>query len=604
MIKDFVRHIRRSIFPKIIAMFLLILLPLYTASLLVNQRGEDNVRKEITGSVQARAHYFSRSLEREIERLTQLQQQYVNDRDLMDLSASSAILNDFQISQAINGLYGRLQLLEASSPYIQSVSVHLSALNKTVTTKGFVLPLEREKFNHLKLTRSQSSGPVLVWSDRLFVRSVYPDRVYSEGQNPLYVLEAELSAEALREELARLLEPGGGAALLQGGGWRLSSEAAPGLASELSLALTSEDAAAATASQTASEPASLRLVRGEFLIVQTASSALNARLTVAAPERELFGPLRAYRLAFWALLALSVGAAVIFALWIFRYIHRPLLRLTKVFRQMESGNLELELDHRSEDEFRTVFEQFNRMVRKLRAAIDELYEQRLHIQRAELKQLQANIHPHFLYNTFYMIYRMAKVEDTDSVRKIARHLGDYFRFMTRNPGDEVPLALEVEHARNYLEIQAFRFGNRITASFGDIPPGCETLPVPKLILQPLIENAFHHGLEHKSRDGRLEVTLERDAGMLVIAVLDNGTPPAAEALAAWQARLERTEPAADAVTEVTGTVNVHRRLRLKFGPAAGVTVSLNDGGGVTAALRFPVQEGGEKERHVPTSDRG
>lgn len=579
----------QSIFPKIIAMFLLILLPLYTASLLVNQRGENNVREEIAGSMQTRTAFFNRSLEREIERLMQLEPQYVNDKDLMDLSVSSAILDDFQISQAINALYGNLQLLASSTPYVKSVSVHLAKLGKTISTDGFVKPLEADKFAYLKLTRSEQSGPVIVWSDRMFVRSVYPDRVYAEGQDPLYILEVELSARALEEELGQILLPNDGAALLQGKGWSLSTSIVPGLAAPLGQALRKQ--------RSSPSVETLRMNGADYLIARADSPLLGTTLAVAVPERDLFGPLQTYRTTFWVLLAISVGAAVVFALWIYRYIRRPLHHLMRAFRQMGTGNLDLKLLRRRKDEFYVLYEQFNAMLRRLKAAIDELYEQKLHIQRAELKQLQSNIHPHFLYNTFYIIYRMAQVEDLDSVRKLARHLGDYFRFMARNSGDEVPLALEADHARNYVEIQTFRFGNRIEASFGDLPPGCADLSVPKLIIQPLIENAFHHGLEHTARGGKLFIAFRLEAGGVTISVRDNGRAPGPEAMAAWQRRLEGSGP----TDEVTGTVNVHRRLRLKYGPDSGVRIAVNEWGGIDATLRIPAAD--EEAWQDDASDR-
>ncbi|MFM9328198.1 sensor histidine kinase [Paenibacillus mesotrionivorans] len=600
MFKAHIQKLSLSIFPKIIMMFLLLLLPLYTAGLLVNQKGENNVRREIAGSVQARVQYFNRSLEREIERMVQLQQQYVNDKNLLDLSVSSSILSDFQKSQAINALYDNLLLLKSSSPYVQSVSVHLSTMGKTITTQGYVLPLEEEKFDFLKLSASQSSGPLIIWSNRLFLRSVYPDRVYDAGQsrNPLYILEIELSSSEVKEELEHILEPNNGAVLLQNDSWVLTSSTAPELAEELQQYANGSGRVEREMYTTSVE--SLRLTRGDFLIAQASSPLLGTRLMIAMPEREIFGPLQTYRQMFWVLLLVSIVVVVIFALWIFRYIHRPLVRLMKVFRQMENGNLEMEIFHRAKDEFHTLYTQFNTMVRKLKAAIDELYEQKLHTQKAELKQLQSNIHPHFLYNTFYIIYRMAKVEDLDSVRKLARLLGDYFRFISRNAGDEVPLLLEVEHARNYMDIQAFRFGNRIKMSFGEIPPGCGHIQVPKLILQPLIENAFHYGLEHKGQEGRLEVEMELRQGVLVLSVHDNGTAPEAAALEAWNKRLDHREP----LLEITGTMNVHRRLRMKFGPDSGMEIYRNEWGGVSVRLLIPVDEWKKGEHDVPDSGRG
>ena len=122
----------------------------------------------------------------------------------------------------------------------------------------------------------------------------------------------------------------------------------------------------------------------------------------------------------------------------------------------------MNIRHEGQDEFGQLYDGFNRMKERIGKLIDEVYVQTSLAQRAQLKQLQAQINPHFLYNSFFILSRRIKRGDYDNAVEIAEHLGDYFRFLTRNESDYIPLRREVEHAQSYAAVQAARFVDRIT----------------------------------------------------------------------------------------------------------------------------------------------
>lgn len=150
--------------------------------------------------------------------------------------------------------------------------------------------------------------------------------------------------------------------------------------------------------------------------------------------------------------------------------------------------------------------------------IDEVYVQTNLAQRAQLKQLQAQINPHFLYNSFFVLSRRVKRHDFENAQELAKHLGNYFQFLARNESDFVMLRQEVEHAKSYAAIQGTRFISRLSIEFGELPVECEGILVPRLILQPLLENAFEHGLENKMKDGILKVSFEEGENEIRIHV--------------------------------------------------------------------------------------
>jgi two-component system sensor histidine kinase YesM len=208
------------------------------------------------------------------------------------------------------------------------------------------------------------------------------------------------------------------------------------------------------------------------------------------------------------------------------------------------------------------------------------------IQKAELKQLQSQINPHFLYNSFFILKRRIKTGDNESAMYFAEKMGNYFRFITRSASDEVPLKQEVEHAGIFAEIQGMRFSNRIKVNFDELPQRYENVIVPRLILQPLIENAFVHGLEDLEENGLLDVRFKEEAGLLRIIVEDNGQNMPEDYIENINKALEtRTDN-----TEMTGMFNIHRRLRLKFGGESGLKLTRGELGGLKVSVNIVYSE--------------
>ena len=201
-------------------------------------------------------------------------------------------------------------------------------------------------------------------------------------------------------------------------------------------------------------------------------------------------------------------------------------------------------------------------------------------QRAQLKQLQAQINPHFLYNSFFILSRRIRREDIDGAVELAQHLGDYFKYLSRDQSDDIPLSDEVAHARSYAAIQGTRFAGRMRIDFGPLPDAWRGRRVPRLILQPLLENAFKYGLENVSEEGLLRISFAQELGSLLITVEDNGDAQADPA--AMQRALEEAEP-----DVVSGLSNIHRRLQIYFQGRGGLRIARSALGGISAAIVLP-----------------
>src|SRR5690606_16711974 len=176
------------------------------------------------------------------------------------------------------------------------------------------------------------------------------------------------------------------------------------------------------------------------------SSLLDLSLLVYVPEHKVLGNLEKYRNFFWALLAASVVITIIISLSLHRMIKTPLRRMVALFTEVERGNFNLVVEGERDDEFGYLFRGFRKMLGELKRLIEETFVQKMGLHQAEIKQLQTQINPHFLYNSFNILRHTIKYQDYETAEAMSKHLGDYFQFITRNDNDNVSLAFEYQHA--------------------------------------------------------------------------------------------------------------------------------------------------------------
>ena len=198
-------------------------------------------------------------------------------------------------------------------------------------------------------------------------------------------------------------------------------------------------------------------------------------------------------------------------------------------------------------------------------------------EKAELKALRAQINPHFLFNTLNIIMSLCRT-NPETARNLLNHLAVIMQYSFANHGDFVTLALEIDGIRSYLEIVKARFGARLTVTF-DVDESALTTLIPVLSIQPLVENAIHHGLFHKLTAGELAITVNRNETGVTIAVKDNGIGIASDKLS----QLFTAE------TGSVGIQNIYNRLRTMYGDAYGLTINSEVGLGTNAVIHIPYE---------------
>ncbi|MCR4621801.1 MAG: histidine kinase [Clostridiales bacterium] len=293
--------------------------------------------------------------------------------------------------------------------------------------------------------------------------------------------------------------------------------------------------------------------------------------------------LRDYWLFIYLMIAMAALFIVSFAVFAFttsRLVRRPLDGLIGGFKRMENGEIPVKLDFKGSSDLAYIYKAFNDMNEKLHVLVGLTYEQKLLIQKAELKQLQAQINPHFLYNTFFMLNTFIKSFENEKALNLSLELGKYFQYITRSSSPNATLKEENNHARIYADIQAERYEGRISIQYDDLPIDMESLTVPRLIMQPLIENTFKHALADVTENGLLKVSFASDEAGHHIVIEDNSNVLSDSDIADMNDRLQNVAEN----SEVTGCINIDRRLKMLYPAPSGLYFTRSPLGGLKAEI--------------------
>ena len=288
------------------------------------------------------------------------------------------------------------------------------------------------------------------------------------------------------------------------------------------------------------------------------------------------------------------------ALWYSRYstnritnsIHSSLGSMENTVRRIAEGRFGDRVSGMNVEELQELGDQINEMANQLETLIQETQQKSEHLAKAELRTMQAQINPHFLYNTLDTIVWQAESGKADEVVRLTRSLSDFFRISLSSGADWIPVPQELKHVSAYLSIQKTRYRDILDYEVDE----CEELQniyMPKLLLQPLVENALYHGIKTKRGGGRIEVRVKVGRGTLTFTVKDNGKGMSVERLMAVQESLqeETTMPVQQAMEpghSGFGLRNVDLRIRLFYRKQKGLTIR-SDCDGTEVSFTIPIK---------------
>lgn len=281
---------------------------------------------------------------------------------------------------------------------------------------------------------------------------------------------------------------------------------------------------------------------------------------------------------------LVTASALIFSFYIPESISKPINNLVEVTEKISKGDLSVRAVNIDADtEVGVLSESMNSMIDKINLLLEQIKEEQIHIREAELELLQAQINPHFLYNTLDAIVWLAEGGKQKEVASMVKSLSQFFRISLSRGRDSISLSEEIEHAGSYLEIQQFRYRDILTYDI-DIPEEYRSCILPKITIQPLIENAIYHGIKTKRGGGRIRIYAKSEDENLAIYVEDNGMGMSEERLDEVMNGIRSESPGEHSIY---GLYNVNERLRLKFGNEYGLSIESEYGKSTTVKILIP-----------------
>lgn len=272
-------------------------------------------------------------------------------------------------------------------------------------------------------------------------------------------------------------------------------------------------------------------------------------------------------------------------------IQKPISDMEKLSTKVSNGDLTARIDIPHVNELNTLAENLNTMAGQIDLLIQKNMEEQKNFQKAEMKALQAQITPHFLYNTFDTIVWLAEEEHTEEVVRITKAFSDFLRISLSRGHEWITISQELEHIKNYLTIQKIRYADILNYSI-DADEALMDVKMIKLVLQPLIENAIYHGIKNKRGRGKLKVSAHftNDSRTFVcFTVEDNGAGFTEERLGQVRNELRTGAQDSEKLSSVYGLYNVNKKLKLYYGEnTEGLLIESEAGKGSKISFTIPV----------------
>lgn len=573
---------KNSLGVRLVQLFAAITVPLLTVLFAGGYYAKQNVLDQVSRSYQNLVSSNLQMMESSLGDIT------INLVDIVDhdenfLELTSPGLSDSEYFFARMGLMQRNQAYQA---YYHSVDMFYlySSVNDTLTLSNVLGTTEaymdevRTSISETVHNKDQLESLQYKWTLVKIAGDYYLNRIAGNYLGSPAYIGALIRIDSLRSPLGNLnLQSGGDVLIVDNDGNILTS---PSETMDYDFKLPREEL-----SRNASFSFSHAGVK--LFVVSSQSAALGINLSVVIPASELLQGLNIFQMIINVLPFFILIILLVYLYYFRRMVIRPILDLLGGIHRIRKGSMETQLPSSNLLEFQALNQAFNSMVVEIQDLKIDVYEERLHAQKAEMKHLQMQINPHFFLNTLNIVFQLADLQRYELVKKTVRHLVQYFRFMLQVKEDSITLGQEMEHLRNYLEIQKMRyqqsFDFRIT-----VAEDLKSAVIPSLIIQPFVENAMLHGISLKSEKFCLDISAvgsEEEHNTMIVEVTDNGKGSSPEKLQ------ELNAPDYTPETEEghIGIWNVKQRLAMRYQGRAGIHFSGNKPSGFRVRLILPIE---------------
>lgn len=310
---------------------------------------------------------------------------------------------------------------------------------------------------------------------------------------------------------------------------------------------------------------------------------------IMVPKSHIYSRLTKNMLSYILLFITVLIISMIFGLYMSSRLTRPYKDLVKSLEHVKNGNFITRMPPYRDRELNEVSEVFNRMTSEIQHLINEVYEKHLLLKESELESLQSQINPHFLFNVLETISWEARMANNETIYRMVTSLGQFLRAnISMGSREKITIREELNYIEFYLYLQKTRFGDRLDISISVADESLLDLYLPKLCVQPVVENAIIHGLEDKMDRGKLSIEITRLEDTVRIIVQDNGKGFNSEEL-----DLKNVNTITDRKNGHTsiGLYNSNKRIKLMYGEQYGINISSKPNKGTTVWIDIPADKG-------------
>lgn len=573
-----------SIFVRVLSVFIACVLPLIIVQSSMYLWGTQAVREELLDSAGVNSIFLRDHFEDSIFAINNQMQYLLKARAVTDFFVYYDNYRDSDIYTQTKATLDLLSTALIANPLLSEIRLYyprmglgLSAGHSTGTIR-----YDEQAVNARIAASRASTSPMFEYDGEYLIASSSPLSLNPQENPPAYYIEMVLDSEQILSNLAAFNTDKKCYSLQYNHAADSYLFSDDKIADAHLLAQLNEAMGSAPGQKKASML--LPLSGGRYTLVASYSRKLNITYGQLISQMDLEripNVFLKFMLGFFLVAAISL---LILCLSIRRYVSRPTHMLLQAFDTTAEGQFDTRIrGHHYAREYQALFERFNSMNAQIQQLITTNYEHSINLQRAQLKQLQAQINPHFLYNSFFLLRHMVRSGDRSMCMEFLSCLANYFQYITDNGSDTATMAEEYGHARNYLTIQLMRFEDILEADLQPLPENLAQIEVLRLTFQPLFENVMTHSKWAEGTIRRVRLSIGQTQESIFITVEDNGEGVTDAQLAAINDRLRMDVP----LSETSGLDNIHRRLRLHYGEMGGLSVKRSVLGGFSVTITIP-----------------
>jgi two-component system sensor histidine kinase YesM len=562
---------------KMLLLITLMMTPVIILYLYSNQKSIQVVEEQINISNQNRLAHFLYEFEGTMDVLSRYSNVITKDPDFVEFAANAMPANRYDYSALRERIERKLALFSLSTDWLSRINLYFPASRQAISSLSTITYDEQYLSEHIHSQWTYRNTDVNGVFQKAFTRHfITPHMEVSDFRKASVIIEVDLMEDNIIALLDTFKSNGNNDPFL----YQAPHDFVLNKSADESMAQRIVETYDLAANSALKNHDTIILDNKKYLIYFYTSPKLNWTLVDYVPLEDILSPVTKSRQLFYVTVSLLLLAGISTVLVLYYHVQVPIRWLTESVSKLKKGEFSVRITGKPNQEFQRLIIQFNEMASQIQFLVEKVYKEEIRSKEAVMKQLQSQINPHFLYNSFAYIISMAKMNRPKPIESMAYSLADYYKYTTRNNSMVTTLGEELAFVNSYVVIMNHQL-NKINYEIA-IPPTMEKTLIPRLIIQPIVENAIVHGLEAKLEEGGIRITGIEEQDWYQVIIEDDGIGMTDAQL--FELNLSVNQ--ADSSGESLGLWNVSQRLRYHFGEESGIRIESSASGGLMVQLRW------------------